>query len=129
MPESIARRYRALVLEDSGQEYLVAMADPTDIYALDEIQGKLNKPNDEPTLLELTVHLDGGQSFRTKLPADSSRRGATPRSSTRWLRRTPQTRSSTTRRRSRIFDTAGTAGRDSQLRPFGKPTDRDVSSH
>jgi MSHA biogenesis protein MshE len=32
------------VLEDRGQDYLVAMADPTDIYALDEIQGKLNKP-------------------------------------------------------------------------------------
>ena len=44
LPESIARRYRALVLEDRGQDYLVAMADPTDIYALDEIQGKLNKP-------------------------------------------------------------------------------------
>jgi len=44
LPESIARRYRALVLEDRGQDYLVAMADPTDIYALDEIQSKLNKP-------------------------------------------------------------------------------------
>ena len=44
LPESLARRYRALVLEDRGQDYLVAMADPTDIYALDEIQGKLNKP-------------------------------------------------------------------------------------
>lgn len=44
LPESVARRYRALVLEDRGQDYLVAMADPTDIYALDEIQGKLDKP-------------------------------------------------------------------------------------
>ncbi|MEM7563461.1 MAG: GspE/PulE family protein [Pseudomonadota bacterium] len=44
LPESIARRYRALVLEDRDKDYLVAMADPTDIYALDEIQGKLNKP-------------------------------------------------------------------------------------
>jgi MSHA biogenesis protein MshE len=44
LPESIARRYRALVLEDREKDYLVAMADPTDIYALDEIQGKLNKP-------------------------------------------------------------------------------------
>ena len=44
LPESIARRYRALVLENREQDYLVAMADPTDIYALDEIQGKLDKP-------------------------------------------------------------------------------------
>jgi len=44
LPESIARRYRALVLEDRERDYLVAMADPTDIYALDEIQSKLKKP-------------------------------------------------------------------------------------
>jgi MSHA biogenesis protein MshE len=44
LPESNARRYRALVLEDRDKDYLVAMADPTDIYALDEIQSKLNKP-------------------------------------------------------------------------------------
>lgn len=44
LPETIARRYRAMVLEDQGSDYLVGMADPTDIYALDEIQGKLSKP-------------------------------------------------------------------------------------
>jgi len=44
LPESIARRYRALVLEDRERDYLVVMADPTDIYALDEIQSKLSKP-------------------------------------------------------------------------------------
>ncbi len=44
LPETIARRYRALVLEDRERDYLVAMADPTDIYALDEIQSRLNKP-------------------------------------------------------------------------------------
>ena len=44
LPESLARRYRALVIKDREQDYLVAMADPTDIYALDEIQSKLNKP-------------------------------------------------------------------------------------
>ena len=44
LPEMIARRYRALVLEDRERDYLVAMADPTDIYALDEIQSRLNKP-------------------------------------------------------------------------------------
>ncbi|MBT8434594.1 MAG: GspE/PulE family protein [Gammaproteobacteria bacterium] len=44
LPESIARRYRALVVEARDRDYLVAMADPTDIYALDEIQAKLDKP-------------------------------------------------------------------------------------
>ncbi len=44
LPETLARRYRAIVLEDRDADYLVAMADPTDIYALDEIQDKLNKP-------------------------------------------------------------------------------------
>jgi len=44
LPESFSRRHRALVLEDRGLDYLVAMADPTDIYALDEIQAKLKKP-------------------------------------------------------------------------------------
>jgi len=44
LPESFARRYRALVLEERPSDYLVGMADPTDIYALDEIQSKLNKP-------------------------------------------------------------------------------------
>ncbi len=43
LPESFSRRYRALVLEDRGADYLVAMADPADIYALDEIQSKLKK--------------------------------------------------------------------------------------
>ena len=44
LPETLARRYRAIVLEDRDADYLVGMADPTDIYALDEIQDKLNKP-------------------------------------------------------------------------------------
>ena len=44
LPESIARRFRALVLEDRERDDLVAMADPTDIYSLDEIQSKLSKP-------------------------------------------------------------------------------------
>ena len=44
LPESIARRYRALVIEDRDRDYLVAMADPTDIFALDEIADKMDKP-------------------------------------------------------------------------------------
>src|SRR5690242_9923347 len=37
LPETQARRFRALVLEDAGRVYKVAMADPTDISAYDEI--------------------------------------------------------------------------------------------
>ncbi len=43
LSESIARRYRAIVLEDRANDFLVGMADPTDLYALDEIQEKLPK--------------------------------------------------------------------------------------
>ncbi len=37
LPEMQARRFRALLLEDKGATYLVAMADPTDLFAYDEI--------------------------------------------------------------------------------------------
>ena len=37
LPETQARRFRALVLEDAGRAYRVAMSDPTDITAYDEI--------------------------------------------------------------------------------------------
>ncbi|OGA34387.1 MAG: MSHA biogenesis protein MshE, partial [Betaproteobacteria bacterium RIFCSPLOWO2_12_FULL_62_13b] len=37
LPEMQARRFRALLLEDKGNAYLVAMADPTDLFAFDEI--------------------------------------------------------------------------------------------
>ncbi len=37
LPESAARRFRALVLEDAGATYKVGMADPTDLTAYDEI--------------------------------------------------------------------------------------------
>jgi MSHA biogenesis protein MshE len=37
LPESQARRYRAIVLEDTPAGYKVGMADPTDLYAYDEL--------------------------------------------------------------------------------------------
>jgi MSHA biogenesis protein MshE len=37
LPEAQARRFRALVLEDRKSTYLVGMADPTDLFAYDEI--------------------------------------------------------------------------------------------
>jgi MSHA biogenesis protein MshE len=60
LPEIMARRYRAIVLDDFGSDYLVGMADPTDIYALDEIQGKLSKPIRQAIVreAELLGHFD-----------------------------------------------------------------------
>ena len=43
LPEALARRFRALVLEDRGDAYLVGMADPTDLFAYDEIARILRK--------------------------------------------------------------------------------------
>jgi MSHA biogenesis protein MshE len=37
LPETAARRFRAIVLEDAGRTYKVGMADPTDITAYDEL--------------------------------------------------------------------------------------------
>ena len=37
LPETQARRFRAVILEDTGAFYRVAMADPTDLFAYDEI--------------------------------------------------------------------------------------------
>ncbi len=55
LPEIIARRYRAIVLEDRGKDYLVGMVDPTDIYALDEIQSKLSKPVSQAIVREAAL--------------------------------------------------------------------------
>jgi MSHA biogenesis protein MshE len=37
LPETLARRFRAIVLEDAGDFYRIGMADPTDLFAYDEI--------------------------------------------------------------------------------------------
>jgi len=37
LPEMQARRFRALVLEDRGRTLLIGMADPTDLFAYDEV--------------------------------------------------------------------------------------------
>jgi MSHA biogenesis protein MshE len=50
LPEMQARRFRALLLEDRGASYLLAMADPTDLFAYDEI-GRLLKRDIELVLV------------------------------------------------------------------------------
>jgi len=37
LPETQARRFRAIVLEQRGAKYLVGMSDPTDLFAFDEL--------------------------------------------------------------------------------------------
>jgi len=43
LPEAAARRFRALVLEDKGDSLLVAMADPLDLFAYDELSRLLKR--------------------------------------------------------------------------------------
>ncbi len=43
LPESAARRFRALALEDKGDALLVALADPLDLFAYDEITRLLKR--------------------------------------------------------------------------------------
>jgi MSHA biogenesis protein MshE len=46
LPESAARRFRALVLDDTGPTFKVGMADPTDLTAYDEIARILKRSID-----------------------------------------------------------------------------------
>ena len=44
LPEVQARRFRAIVLQAQGGRLVVGMADPTDLFAYDELAGRLKKP-------------------------------------------------------------------------------------
>jgi MSHA biogenesis protein MshE len=44
LPETHARRHRALVLKEDAKGFLVGMADPTDLFASDELARVLGKP-------------------------------------------------------------------------------------
>ena len=43
LPETASRRFRAIVLDDKGGSFLVGMADPTDLFAQDEIARMLQQ--------------------------------------------------------------------------------------
>ena len=58
LPESQARRHRAIVLEDRKDRYLVGMADPTDLFAFDELTRLLKRE------LEIAV-VNEGQLLQT----------------------------------------------------------------
>jgi MSHA biogenesis protein MshE len=44
LPETYARRYRAIVLEERNGELLLGMADPMDVFAYDELARQLKQP-------------------------------------------------------------------------------------
>ena len=44
LPEVHARRFRAIVLQSDGGKLVVGMADPTDLFAYDELAARLKKP-------------------------------------------------------------------------------------
>ncbi|MCP5066759.1 MAG: Flp pilus assembly complex ATPase component [bacterium] len=44
LQETHARRFRAIVLEDTGRDFAVGMADPTDLFAQDELARILRRP-------------------------------------------------------------------------------------
>ncbi len=44
LPETTARRYRVMLLKEEGDGLLLGMADPTDIFGLDELQALFDKP-------------------------------------------------------------------------------------
>jgi MSHA biogenesis protein MshE len=60
LPEIHARRFRAIALKEENNRILVGMADPSDIYAYDEIQKVLKRPIDIAAISEsdLLSHLE-----------------------------------------------------------------------
>lgn len=44
LPESLARRYRVMILKEEPDSILLGMSDPTDIFGLDELQKVIHKP-------------------------------------------------------------------------------------
>lgn len=44
LPESVARRYRVMILREDPDGVLLGMSDPTDIFGLDELQNIIPKP-------------------------------------------------------------------------------------
>ncbi|MHB1268634.1 MAG: GspE/PulE family protein [Acidithiobacillus ferriphilus] len=72
LPESLARRYRAIPLQDQGEHYLIGMADPTDLPALDAISRAMGKPVkmaliSETQLLRVLPQLYGAVSKSAEL--------------------------------------------------------------
>jgi len=64
LPETQARRYRAMVLEDRGAAYFVGMADPTDLTAYDEIARILKRDIELAVVTETELLRTIDRSYR-----------------------------------------------------------------
>jgi MSHA biogenesis protein MshE len=64
LPETQARRFRAIVLEDKGDVYMVGMADPTDLTAYDEIARVLKRDIDLAVVTETELLRAIDRSYR-----------------------------------------------------------------
>lgn len=64
LPETQARRFRAMVLEDRGAAYLVGMADPTDLAAYDEVARILKRDIELAVVTETELLRTIDRSYR-----------------------------------------------------------------
>lgn len=64
LPESLARRFRVIVLENTPNDVLLAMADPTDLMAQDELTRVLKKPIRTAVVRESDLLAVIDQSYR-----------------------------------------------------------------
>jgi MSHA biogenesis protein MshE len=64
LPESMARRYRAMLLESNPNEVLLAMADPSDLLGLDEISRVLKKRIRQAVVKESDLLMAIDQAYR-----------------------------------------------------------------
>jgi MSHA biogenesis protein MshE len=64
LPESLARRFRVMLLENNVNDVLLAMADPTDLMAVDELTRVLKKPIRAAVVRESDLLAAIDQSYR-----------------------------------------------------------------
>lgn len=64
LPESVARRFRVIVLENTDSDILLAMSDPTDLMGLDELSRVLKKPIRTAVVREADLLSVIDQSYR-----------------------------------------------------------------
>jgi MSHA biogenesis protein MshE len=64
LPESLARRFRVILLENNPNDVLLAMADPTDLMAQDELARVLKKPIRTAVVRESDLLAAIDQSYR-----------------------------------------------------------------
>jgi len=64
LPENLARRFRVLIVEDNESDILLAMSDPTDLMALDEVSRVLKKRVRPVVVRESALLVVIDQSYR-----------------------------------------------------------------